>query len=174
MKLWYFWRTSFFWQNEITLWGKKRTALLQTYNWENSIFFNALVLERQWKFSWSIDPAQKWAALSQSGPFSFFLGHQLVVTLQQSITIQKMRSKIHTPKYEIGAGENNFHISAAASIVNQNHSWERFASSVLTPLFHIYIILVLEHGNNIFPKLYWTFVKFHQSWSFPAKFTTII
>ena len=29
--------------NEITLWGKKHTALFQTYDWEKSIFFNALV-----------------------------------------------------------------------------------------------------------------------------------
>ena len=28
----------FFWQNEITLWGKKRTALFQAYKWEKSSF----------------------------------------------------------------------------------------------------------------------------------------
>ena len=39
MKFWYFWRDSFFRQNEITLWGKKRTVLFQTYNWEKSSFF---------------------------------------------------------------------------------------------------------------------------------------
>ena len=33
----------FFFGNEITLWGKKHTALFQTYDWEKSIFFNALV-----------------------------------------------------------------------------------------------------------------------------------
>ena len=33
----------FFRQNEIILQGKKRTALFQTYNWEKSSFFNALV-----------------------------------------------------------------------------------------------------------------------------------
>ena len=32
----------FFRQKEITLWGQKRTALFQTYNWEKSIFFKAL------------------------------------------------------------------------------------------------------------------------------------
>ena len=30
-------------QNEITLWGKKRTALFQTHNREKSSFFNMLV-----------------------------------------------------------------------------------------------------------------------------------
>ena len=33
----------FFLQNEITLWGKKHTALFQTYNWEKSSFFILLV-----------------------------------------------------------------------------------------------------------------------------------
>ena len=43
MKFWYFCPTSFFFrQKEITLWGQKRTALFQTYNWEKSIFFKAL------------------------------------------------------------------------------------------------------------------------------------
>ena len=58
---------------------------------------------------------------------SFFLVHQLVVTLQQYITIQNMRSKIHNPKYEIGAVENHFHresILAEASIIGQKHRKE--------------------------------------------------
>ena len=33
----------FFQRNEITLWGKKCTALFHTHNWEKSSFFNALV-----------------------------------------------------------------------------------------------------------------------------------
>ena len=41
MKFWNFWWTSFFWQNEITLWGKKHTNLFQTHSWEKSIFRSA-------------------------------------------------------------------------------------------------------------------------------------
>ena len=43
MKFGYFRRNSFFGQNEIILRGKKHIALLQTFNWEKSSFFNALV-----------------------------------------------------------------------------------------------------------------------------------
>ena len=44
MKFWYFRRTLFFSQgNEITLRGKKCTALFQTHNQEKSSFFNALL-----------------------------------------------------------------------------------------------------------------------------------
>ena len=42
MKCWYFYEF-FFWWNELTLWGKKRAAHIQTHNWEKSSLFNSLV-----------------------------------------------------------------------------------------------------------------------------------
>ena len=39
MKLRYFWRNSFYSAKRDTLWGKKRTTLFQTNNWEKSSFF---------------------------------------------------------------------------------------------------------------------------------------
>ena len=133
--------------------------------------------ERQWKFSWSSDPAQEWAAISQS--VSFFLsrastcGHLATIYYNTKYEIQNTQSKIWDRSSRKSFSQR-IHFSWSF------YHWSKtpkggFASWVITPLFHIKnIILVLEHGNNIFPKLYWTFVKFHQSWSFPAKFTTII
>ena len=40
--------TIFHW-SEITLWGKKRTALIQTYYWEKSVRVFAEIYENTWQ-----------------------------------------------------------------------------------------------------------------------------